>query len=303
MRALTGFIVLFLLIVSMGCSQSLTEEDVRHIAMEYAGEQGSQGRQKPSGETGLQGPKADPSPTTTPEPPIGHSLMNPQLVGEVMEGSNGANIQVLPSVLIERGVVTKREGPNADILDSSRVTDGILQPLEGEYWFDLQDMDGNGAIDSRDIRAIDSDGNSIIESIFLNMLHGVLRVPANTYKLEYWIKSRDVWEEVVGEDIYVDSPLDGNRFYMISIKVSYPSDDESLIVSTSDFELIGENNTIYNQYDESCGVIPNEIGGVVYRWDGIDGNICFQVPKDEEGFILIYQPDNDQESRRYLELP
>ena len=90
-------------------------------------------------------------------------------------------------------VTIKREGQNADVLDATRQSSGQVQPLAGEEWFDLQDMNADGRVDRRDIRALDSAGNSVItesETIWYDGTNGILRVPANTAKLEYWIKTK-----------------------------------------------------------------------------------------------------------------
>ena len=90
-------------------------------------------------------------------------------------------------------VTIKREGDNADVLDANRQSSGQVQPLVGEEWFDLQDMNGDGRVDRRDIRALDSAGNNVItesESIWYDGTNGVLRVPASAAKLEYWIKTK-----------------------------------------------------------------------------------------------------------------
>ena len=90
-------------------------------------------------------------------------------------------------------VIIKREGDNADVLDATRQSSGQVQPLVGEEWFDLQDMNGDGRVDRRDIRALDSAGNNVVtesETIWYDGTNGVLRVPVNTAKLEYWIKTK-----------------------------------------------------------------------------------------------------------------
>ena len=90
-------------------------------------------------------------------------------------------------------VIIKREGANPDALDANRQSSGQVQPLVGEEWFDLQDMNGDGRVDRRDIRALDSAGNNVVtasETIWYDGTNGVLRVPENTAKLEYWIKTK-----------------------------------------------------------------------------------------------------------------
>ena len=90
-------------------------------------------------------------------------------------------------------VIIKRVGENADVLDAGRLSSGNVQPQDGETWFDLQDMNGDGRIDIRDIRALDDEGNSTVtdtERIWYDGNNGILRVPAATAKLEYWMKTR-----------------------------------------------------------------------------------------------------------------
>ena len=89
--------------------------------------------------------------------------------------------------------IIKREGDNADVLDASRRTSRGIEPLAGEKWFDLQDMNEDGRTDSRDIRALDSEGNSVVtgtEIIWYDRTNGILRVPDAANKLEYWIKTK-----------------------------------------------------------------------------------------------------------------
>ncbi len=89
-------------------------------------------------------------------------------------------------------VTIKREGDNADVLDSSRLSSGDVLPRDGETWFDLQDMNDDGRVNIRDIRALDQSGASTVtdtETIWYDRNNGILRVPANTAKLEYWIKT------------------------------------------------------------------------------------------------------------------
>ena len=90
-------------------------------------------------------------------------------------------------------VVIKREGDNADVLDSNRLSSGHVQPRDGETWFDLQDMNDDGRTDLKDIRALDDEGNSTAtgtERISYDSNNGILRVPPNTVRLEYWIKTK-----------------------------------------------------------------------------------------------------------------
>ena len=90
-------------------------------------------------------------------------------------------------------VTIKREEANADVLDATRQSSGQVQPLVGETWFDLQDMNDDGRVNNKDIRALDSAGNNVVQGsdiIRYDRTNGTLSVPVNTSKLEYWIKRK-----------------------------------------------------------------------------------------------------------------
>ena len=113
----------------------------------------------------------------------------------------------------------------------------------------------------------------------------------------------DARRQVAEENQFNDPPQEGKRFYMVSVEVSYPSGSSSITVSDTDFSLIGENRVVYDSFDYDCGVIPNELDGEVYGGGRIQGNICFEIPEDEGGFILIHEPGYGADSRRFLRLP
>ena len=108
---------------------------------------------------------------------------------------------------------------------------------------------------------------------------------------------------VAEENQFNDPPGEGKRFYMISVEVSYPSGSGSYTVSYSDFSIVGENRVVYGPFDYDCGIIPDELDGELYGGGKILGNICFEIPEDEAGFILIHEPESGAESRRFLSLP
>lgn len=136
------------------------------------------------------GPLADPFPGTIAfldsegANPITHVSLNGPAT------TDGIRLQITDKDL---DVIIKREGDDADILSPARITSGVVQPLQGEAWYDLQDMNEDGWIDSRDIRALDDAGNSLVTgsaTVWYDRTNSILRVPTNTAKLEYWIKTK-----------------------------------------------------------------------------------------------------------------
>ena len=122
----------------------------------------------------------------------------------------------------------------------------------------------------------------------------------------------DARQQIAEADEYGfnDPPREGMRFYMIRIEVAYPSSNsDSIKVSAFDFKLIGDNRVVYESYGiaNTCGtVIPDPLGGdfevELFPGSQTEGNICFQIPEDEGGLILIHEPGFGSESRRFLSL-
>ena len=98
---------------------------------------------------------------------------------------------------------------------------------------------------------------------------------------------------------YADPPEPGTRFYMISVEVAYAEGRGSRNFSSLDFDLVGNNRTIYSG---GCGFTPDRLDAELFPGGKTDGNICFQVDENDGGFVLIHQPEYDDETRRFLSL-
>ena len=112
----------------------------------------------------------------------------------------------------------------------------------------------------------------------------------------------DARQQIAEENMFNDPPEEGNRFYMIRVDIVYPSGDESIRVREADFRLIGDNRLVYAPFDQTCGLIPDGLGGEIFGGGRIEGNICFEIPEDEAGLVLIHEPGFGSESRRFLSL-
>ena len=88
---------------------------------------------------------------------------------------------------------------------------------------------------------------------------------------------------------------------MLSIIVGYPSGGDSLKVSEYDFALIGDNRVVFDSSTD-CGVIPEELDGEIFPGGKIEGNVCFEIPEEESGLILIHEPGYGSAPRRYVAL-
>jgi hypothetical protein len=106
--------------------------------------------------------------------------------------------------------------------------------------------------------------------------------------------NNDAWLLVQAQNSNNDPPLRGKRMMMVAVQVTNvegkPGDP--IKVDAMDFSLMGNRRVVYDPYgsETSCGVVPDELDGVVAPGGGsISGNICVQVPQDEKDFVLIYE--------------
>lgn len=101
----------------------------------------------------------------------------------------------------------------------------------------------------------------------------------------------DAWPAVQAENQFNDPPARGNRMIMIRVHVKRAR-EETDTIGDSSFYLIGNSNTKYTTYDSEsrCGVIPDRLYGKLSPGDETEGNVCFQVPQEEKGLLLVYDP-------------
>jgi hypothetical protein len=115
----------------------------------------------------------------------------------------------------------------------------------------------------------------------------------------------DAASEIMAQDDFVDPPAAGNRYVLIDLHVEHAgSGEETLSVSGGDFELTGSRNLVYDNFDNGCGFYSGEVDGEMFPGGALDGSVCFEVPADETGLILILAPffSLDDEDKRFLAL-
>jgi hypothetical protein len=120
--------------------------------------------------------------------------------------------------------------------------------------------------------------------------------------------NRDAWPLVHVQNENNEPPLPGRTMLMVTVEVTNVAGPQEapVAISSADFNLIGDRRTLYTTYGEetACGVIPDELDGVVARQSyPMTGNICFQVPLDEQGFQLVYEQYTGDYPAVYFELP
>ena len=100
----------------------------------------------------------------------------------------------------------------------------------------------------------------------------------------------DATDTVLSTNPYNNPPESGNRFYMVTVAVSYLSGTDSISVSGADYSLIGDNRMVYTPFKHSCGVTPGELEAELFPSGKSTGTVCFQVASGDENLVLIHEP-------------
>lgn len=119
---------------------------------------------------------------------------------------------------------------------------------------------------------------------------------AGNFDMQITAVDTDAWPEIQEENQFNDPPAEGHRFVMWTMNVHNVrgSSEEYEWITDLAFDLIGSKNVQYSPTgDNSCGVIPNDLGARLYRGGQTTGNVCFSVPTDETGFTFLYDAYHD----------
>jgi len=119
--------------------------------------------------------------------------------------------------------------------------------------------------------------------------------------------NRDAWPLIHAFNEYNDPPLPDKKMLLVTVEIrkAPDGDDQPVKVGANDFKIVGERQEVYTTYGQetSCGVVPDELGGIVTTEQPLTGAICVQVPEDEGGFLLVYETYIQDKPAVYIPLP
>lgn len=93
---------------------------------------------------------------------------------------------------------------------------------------------------------------------------------------------------VAAENQFNDPPMAGNRFVMVRIQATRTG-EESEAFFGSRLSLVGESNVEYQDFNNSCGVVPDEFDARdVFMGGRVRGNVCWQVKQTDIPSLLMF---------------
>lgn len=101
----------------------------------------------------------------------------------------------------------------------------------------------------------------------------------------------DATDLVLAENMFNEPPAEGRQFLMARVTVQYNGDEEpvTLFGAPFEFSLFGSRGVEYTTFDDSCGVVPEELDlfKELYKGGSVSGNLCWSVPSDEVDSLLL----------------
>lgn len=101
----------------------------------------------------------------------------------------------------------------------------------------------------------------------------------------------DATEIVLAENQFNDPPEPGRQFFIANLSATYVGSEEpaSLFLDVSMYAL-GITSVAYRDFEDSCGVIPNELDSFanVFQGGTITGNVCWSIQSGDANALLLY---------------
>jgi hypothetical protein len=112
----------------------------------------------------------------------------------------------------------------------------------------------------------------------------------------------DATELILGEESFNEPPAEGHQFFLATVRLTYigETSDEFYV---SDLNAVGQSAVSYNQFDDYCGTIPDELPSrEVFTGGTIEGNVCWSIESEDADSLVLYDNYGPSEERVYLSM-
>lgn len=111
----------------------------------------------------------------------------------------------------------------------------------------------------------------------------------------------DATDVVMSEGSWVDPPAEGNRFFIVRVRVENVGGeaDRETDIAYHEFKLVGSSSVQFR--GTACDEIPDELRAELFPGGVSEGNTCFEIPQSETDLILFHDPIFG--GRRWMRLP
>jgi hypothetical protein len=112
----------------------------------------------------------------------------------------------------------------------------------------------------------------------------------------------DAAELIAGEGSFIEPPTAGYQYFVATVRLTYVGETSDTFF-VSDLSAVGQSAVGYNQFDDYCGMIPNELPSrELFTGGTIEGNVCWIVAAVDVDSLVLYDNYGPSEERVYLSL-
>jgi hypothetical protein len=108
---------------------------------------------------------------------------------------------------------------------------------------------------------------------------------------------------VMAENQFNDPPAPGKQFFIVRVRATYVGTGADSFDGTFRLRAVGPSAVSYNAFDDTCGVIPEEISDSdVFPGGTIEGNVCWQVQPPDAASLVVYDDPLVSDTKVFLAL-
>jgi hemolysin type calcium-binding protein len=108
---------------------------------------------------------------------------------------------------------------------------------------------------------------------------------------------------VLAENQFNDPPAPGKQFFIVRVQATYVGTGADSFDGTFRLRAVGPSAVSYNAFDDTCGVIPEEISDSdVFPGGTIEGNVCWQVQSPDAASLVMYDDPLVSDTKVFLAL-
>ncbi len=97
-------------------------------------------------------------------------------------------------------------------------------------------------------------------------------------------------EFILTENEFNEQPAAGNQFFMANLTITNVGTEVTLPWLDLSFQAVGDSSTGYNEFDNTCGVIPDSSlnSGDVFPGGTVSFNVCWQIKSADADSLVMY---------------
>jgi hypothetical protein len=99
----------------------------------------------------------------------------------------------------------------------------------------------------------------------------------------------DATSTVLARNQFNDKPKPGEQFFIANITVTYNGQGSGRFDGRYRLRTVGAASVSYSTFDNSCGVIPDELpDSETFSGGSLSGNVCWSIRSSDAASLVMY---------------